>query len=218
MSDITVGREHRKCLYRCISWSSVIAGGLVGLGLSFLLNLFGLAIGLTAFSSTPDGITALAIGGFLGLAIGSFAVMFVAGWTAGYLGRPYTFNPDNGFVYGFLAWCLSLLLLVSFANPLANFVASFPGSPYYDHNRDRAVVTRNYDQTPLATTDARNVTEKKANETGKAGLALFALFAIGALGSCFGGHFGMNYRKDDYSFDDDQNRVNRVNRVDPDRP
>lgn len=203
MNDIPVGREHRKCLFRCISWSAVIAGGLVGLGLSFLLNLFGVAIGLTAFSSTPDGITALAIGGFLGLLIGSFAVMFVAGWTAGYLGRPYTFNPDNGFVYGFLAWCLSLLLLVAFANPLANFVASMPGSPY-DHTR--GAVTRNYDQTPLATTDARNETEKKANETGKAGLALFALFAIGALASCFGGHFGMRYRQDDYTFDNDRNR------------
>jgi hypothetical protein len=59
----------------------------VGVGLSFLLNLFSIAIGLSLVTTSKEGIASLAIGGFLGLVISAIAAMFVAGTTSGYLGR-----------------------------------------------------------------------------------------------------------------------------------
>ncbi|CEK12169.1 hypothetical protein [Legionella hackeliae] len=52
-----------------------------------MLNLFGIAIGLSLFTLNQEGATVLAVGGLLGLLIGIIVSMLVAGYAAGYLGR-----------------------------------------------------------------------------------------------------------------------------------
>lgn len=190
---------HRFGFFKCISWSAIIIGALVGIGLSFLLNLFSLAIGLTAFTTNDTGMTAVAIGGFLGFVIGTIVSMFVAGYTAGYLGRRYTAGRNLGVIYGFSAWCLALLLMIAFANPVASFVSSYSGY-VTDHKR---VMINNPYQTPSPSNGMSSAqTEQSANDAGKAGLVLFVLFFLGALSSSFGGYYGMLYNKDNFGIDE----------------
>src|SRR5262245_61097816 len=110
----------RKC---CFSWRAVLAGALVAVGLSFLLNLFSLAIGLTAFN-VKDGALSLAIGGFIGMLIGVIAIMFFAGWVSGYLARHPNHDPRFGVFYGLAAWCLGLVITLILASQISQFITA----------------------------------------------------------------------------------------------
>jgi MFS family permease len=191
---------HNHCSIKCISWSAVLVGGLIGIGLSFLLNLFSVAIGLTAFTTAEDGATAFAVGGFLGFVIGAIVSMFAAGWVAGYLGRPYCNGCNLGALYGFVAWCITFILGVMLSAPIGNFVSSNSGflsnhqANLVDYTKNRVGQRVAASASADETANAGNVQES-INDMGKAGLALFALFFLGAFASCVGGHCGMNSRK-----------------------
>src|ERR1700722_7871136 len=94
---------------KCLSWKPIFAGALTAIGLSFLLNLFSVAIGLTAYTTSSEGVETMAFGGLLGTAIGVIAAMFAAGWVSGYLGQRYCVQRHVGCMYGFLTWCVALI-------------------------------------------------------------------------------------------------------------
>ncbi len=179
-----------------ISGRAVLVGALVGIGLSFLLNVFSVAIGLSLVTTTKAGLISLAIGGFIGLLIGVIATMFVAGYTAGYLGRPYCEKRNLGALYGFTTWSVSLILMVLLAMPMSRFVSSYAAAV-----SNSAVVIMN-DQTPSKTISTSTTpggtsiavsadSEKAVNTVGNATLLIFVLFFVGAVSCCFGGHCGM---------------------------
>lgn len=186
--------------HKCVSWSAIILGALVGVGLSFLINLFGLAIGLTAFV-TKDDTTSLAIGGFVGLIIGGVAAMFVAGWVSGYLARPACPKRHLGELYGFATWCLTLVFSIWLATGISDFVnrANYTVNPH-----GQSVMTTVNPNAPSATTAAggtegSQVTVNTANTVNPISVSIFAtffLFFIGALASAFGGRCGMRSRCD----------------------
>jgi hypothetical protein len=189
------------CGIQCVSWSAIVAGALVSLGLNFLLNLFGIAIGLSALRTAHPGVMTLAVGGFMGLAIGVIAAMFFSGWVAGYLGRTCCFNRHCGALYGFITWCLSLLLTIVLAVHIGQFMSmrshslSHPTatvivatinddvSTLYEKNQKRTDFTSNE-------TTAINA-EKAGNDLGKSLFLTFILFFLGAISSCFGGYCGL---------------------------
>lgn len=191
--------DHGHCR-KWISWSAILVGALVGVGLSFLLNLFSIAIGLSVFTTNKEGMITLALGGLIGLLIGGIAAMFVAGFTAGYLGRPYCYKRNLGVIYGFTTWCLVLILTVGLTSHLGHYVTAY--SNFVSHptiikiTADQAAPTVS---TSNASTDSNqpevtvNV-EKATNTMGMGAFIIFVLFFIGALASCFGGHFGMSCR------------------------
>ncbi|SRR5579883_188694 len=193
--------EHKIICLKRISWSAIFVGALVGLGLSFLLNLFSVAIGLTAFITNASALT-LAIGGFIGLLIGVIVAMFVAGYTAGYLGKPYCAPRNLGVMYGFTAWCVALLLGVIFSTHMGHYVSAY--SNFITHPRYVVVMeadTANAQPTtsaPTARDDNKSGTVMVDVETQRTGSGLamgafiiFILFFVGALASCIGGHCGM---------------------------
>ncbi|MBA2650910.1 MAG: hypothetical protein H0U73_01370, partial [Tatlockia sp.] len=53
LRDTTIARD--SYTWPKISWSAIFSGALIGLGLGFLLQLFGIAIGLSAYHSTSAG-------------------------------------------------------------------------------------------------------------------------------------------------------------------
>jgi len=176
------------CGTKCFSWSAVFVGAFIGVGLSFLLNIFSIAIGLSAFTTAQDGLTAFAIGGFIGFLIGGIASMFVAGFVAGYLGRPFSNNCGSGCLYGFTAWCVALVLGVMLSGPATKFVTA---NSSYITNHSVTLIKASDDTTVVATVDA----DKAASDTAKAAFALFIIFFTAALASTFGGHYGMECRK-----------------------
>lgn len=191
-----------------ISWSAIVIGALVAVGLGFLLNLFGMAIGLSAFSSpTEGGTAAFAIGGFLGLLIAVIAAFATAGFASGYLGRLCCPGRNLGIVYGFATWALALILSAIMAGALSKYAA------VYTHG----TVSNLSDTSYSAPANAQNA---KADEQQNARaevnrqmkpdsgnllnlsdaawmmFVVFLLFFIGAFSCCVGAYYGMSCRCD----------------------
>lgn len=187
---------------KCFSWSAVIVGALVAVGLSFLLNLFSIALSLSAFDVTPEGDTAFAVGGFLGLVIGAIVAMFVAGWVAGYLARPYCVKRNLGELYGFAAWCVSLIITIFLTAHVVEFVSNTssvvrPATNITMTSNERALMVTQETRANSTATRATANTEKTTNALGMVAFVTFFLFFIGALSSSFGGRCGMSCRRKD---------------------
>lgn len=169
-----------------ISWAAVLVGALVGLGISFLLNVFSIAIGLSLINTTSDGMVSLAVGGFLGMLIGIFVAMFSSGFVAGYLGKPYCSNKRMGVLYGFTAWCIGLILMVMLYTPTAHFLTNY--MDFVAHPAAVISVAQAGSTVPTPVTS----TPKTTTDLGIGVFMVFVLFFMGALSACLGGHCGMN--------------------------
>jgi fructose-specific phosphotransferase system IIC component len=182
--------------FKCLSWSAVFAGAFVGIGLTFLLNLFCVSIGLSIVTTNQEGITSLAIGGFIALLISVFVAMFFAGMTAGCLARPYCYKKKSGILYGFLAWSVALLLTVMLASHMTRFVTSYSDFVYHRDAAVVSVVNNNTSPAVSATgnTNTADVTvnaQKAVNQLGYSAFVIFILFFAGAFAASLGGHCGM---------------------------
>lgn len=183
---------------KCVSWTAIIIGSLIGIGLSFLLNLFSVAIDLSSFSTTQEGLITFALGGFIGLAIGAFASMFVAGWVTGYLGRSYCINRNFGAIYGFTTWSLALILMLLLTSHTSGFTA-YHTNFETSLNPSTINTTISHSANPLeaAGPTMRMSTQEEniINNLGKTAFVTFVLFFIGAVGSCTGGYLGLEDKK-----------------------
>ncbi len=208
-SPITTQPNNCHCEhFKCISWGAVFTGALVGLGLSFLLNVFALAIDLAVYHTSEHGGMAFAIGGFVGMAIGIIASMFFAGWVSGYLARFTSHNRHLGALYGLVTWCLTLVIAVLLVNHFRPFVAS----QYHSLTASNATnITMAYDSADSATTapaadfnvgntPTTAANKENAGKLGAAFFAMFVLFFLGAAASCFGGYCGLNPKR--YAYKD----------------
>ncbi len=191
-----------------ISWAAIIAGGLIGAGISFIFNLFVISIGLTAFvNTTPPAVNSIAIGGVIGLILIAIFSMGTAGWVAGYLGRPKSLHRDIGVIHGFTAWCVAFVLMVSLSGHVEHFIsyniAALQNPSYTMSNVNPNVIHPN-----ITNADATNSQFNQNNQVivnnhdaAKAlaisSFIVFVIFFIGALASCLGGHWGSrSYEKD----------------------
>lgn len=175
-----------------INWAAIFAGALVGVGLGFLLNIFSMAIGLSAYTSGPDGANVIAIGGVLGLLIGVIASMGTAGFVAGYLGRFYHCYCHAGVIYGFVTWSLALLLSALLVIPMSHYAT------FYEKNLNPHLTPTQISATETSDklTHQENVPPKKAmNITPEhlawSGWILFIIFFLGAFSSSLGACYGM---------------------------
>lgn len=174
---------------RCLSWKPIIAGALIATGLTFLLNLFSVAIGLTAFTTDSTGIETLAFGGLIGTSIGIVASMFAAGWLTGYLSKSYCTKRHLGAVYGFLAWCLALLITIFLASRAQEYIT------FYGHFISGTANTFKVTDTATGSTLATNIT---ANKIIISTYIIFVLFFLSAFACSLGGHCGIRHKfKDD---------------------
>jgi hypothetical protein len=186
-----------------LHWTAIFAGALVGVGLGFLLNMFSMAIGLSAYTTTSTHTTAIAVGGVLGILIGVIVTMGVAGFVAGYLGRFYNCYCHGGVIHGFITWTLVLMLSALLIGSINRYVS------FYEENLDPALVPS---QISTANTPASNVTadvtaeqpnapEQAIDENPKhlawSGWILFISFFLGAFSSCIGACYGMRCKKEE---------------------
>lgn len=197
--------HHKCCCMKCISWSAIIVGALVALGLGFLMNLFGISIGLSAFNPSASGVKSLAIGAYFGLLIGTIIIMFISGWIAGYLGRSPHVKRDLGAIYGFTTWTLSLILMVLLASHFTQFSTTSNSALDYSNKNSTHynVTTTTNSKAPVVSEEEKGGTraespnivvnpEKAANLMGLSLLLTFVIFFAGALAACFGGYFGIS--------------------------
>lgn len=181
-----------------ISWTAIFVGALVGVGLGFLLNLFGIAIGLSTFTLNKDGASVLAIGGLIGVVIGIVAAMITAGFAAGYLGRWCCPKRNLGILYGFTTWTVALLLSAIITAHVGNYVSSYSNNLTHSlvvvpENSANNVESVTMENTNKGNEQPKNNIKVVASPSSLAWSAflIFALFFIGALSSCVGAHWGM---------------------------
>lgn len=200
--DIVLSHEGgRKCGRKCLTWSAIFAGALVGIGVSFLLNLLTVALGFNAFIHTDTGAQTIAVGSFIGLIIVAIISMSSLGWVAGYLGGKHTLfctsgpRCNLGCLYGFLAWCLALILIVLLSTSFEKFVASntaaLSNAPYA--MQTVSTVKHEAGQTAKQMTTTVNTTvsdEEAAKAVVAFSFVTFLLFFIGALSAVLAGHCG----------------------------
>lgn len=198
------------CCFKSISWSAVIAGALVGVGLTFLVNLFCVAIGLSVFTPSKEGVTTLVISGFIAMVVGVIAALFVAGWVAGYLGRKHSHNRQIGSLHGFLAWSVAILISASMAVSLNQFVTTYyaflsdPHSTIFhtmtntNTNEATSALADRTRLAPRSETQSRSPAnvEKAANTLGVSLLITFFMLLLGAIASSFGGYFGSKHEEE----------------------
>jgi len=179
------------CGGKCISWSAIILGALIAVGLSFLLNLFSLAIGLSVFHMSDTGAITLAVGGLIGMLIGSIAVMFFSGWVAGFLGRNRCNKGCCGGLYGLGVWCLALILTAIIASSLGRLVV--PNNNYLATPAYSSLAATTHDAAPVISTNRGNPDQAMVNtdKIGMGAFVIFALFFCGALASIIGGYCGI---------------------------
>ncbi|MBV9576567.1 MAG: hypothetical protein JO149_08085 [Gammaproteobacteria bacterium] len=173
---------------KCFSWKPIIAGALIAIGFSFLLNLFSMAIGLTAFSTDSQGVENLALGGLLASALGIVVSMFAAGWITGYLGNRYCTKRHLGALYGFLAWCLALIVMVLIADFMAKYIT------FYTHFIS-GTVNNSAMMSPVISMRIVN-----QNHLVVSAYIVFCLFFLSAFACSLGGHCGMRYRCKETNF------------------
>lgn len=179
-----------------LSWSAIICGAFVALGLGFLLQLFSLAIGLSAYHTSASGQT-IAIGGVLGLLVGAIASMGVAGLVSGYLGRFCRYHASEAFIYGFSTWSLALLLGAILMLPLSHHLS------YYKENilgqgKPIAQKVMTASDTPVKSQEpVKDQSDVKATENTltRGSWVAFLLFFIGAISSCIGAYCGMECKR-----------------------
>lgn len=170
---------------KCISWKPIFAGALVAIGLSFLLNLFSVAIGLTAYTTASDGVETMVFGGLLGTAIGIIASMFAAGWVSGYLGQRHCTKKNMGCIYGFLTWCIALIVSIFLMSHAVQYVA------FYSHFISGTIAAA---ATPEPVNQvAQTVSELKTESVVVSTFILFILFFLSAFACSLGGYCGMKH-------------------------
>ncbi len=165
---------------KCFLWKPVFVGALVAIGLNFLLNLFSVAIGLTAFTTNSEGVENLALGGLIATALGIVVSMFASGWIAGYLGSRYCTKRHLGALYGFLAWCIALVIMIFLAEYITKYIT------FYTHFISGTANLSVSNTSMQASTTT-------ANQVVISTYIIFCLFFLSAFSCSLGGHCGMRY-------------------------
>ncbi len=170
---------------KCLSWKPIIAGALMAIGLTFLLNLFMVAIGTTAFSTDSEGVEKLAFGGLIASGLGVIACMFASGWVTGYLGKHYCSKRHLGALYGFLAWCVALIVTIFLIADAQQYI-TFYGHFLSGTGSTFQASTSNGTASVAATLPPRSLVIST--------FIIFVLFFLSAFSCSLGGHCGMRHK------------------------
>lgn len=168
---------------KCFTWKPIIAGALTAIGLTFLLNLFSMAISLTAFTINDQSVENLALGGLVATALGIVVSMFASGWLAGYLGNRYCTKRHLGALYGFLTWCVALIITIFLAAHIQDYIN------FYTHFISGT--TANLSVTSTGT--QLSIPDHQAHQVTISAYIIFSLFFLSAFACSLGGHCGMRY-------------------------
>jgi len=116
-----------------VTWSAAIAGAVVAAALAFVLDSFGVAIGLGLSSASPtwrDTSFALVLLSGLYLLLTALAAYALGGYFAGRMRRPYGPAEDPEYddgMHGLLVWGLATLLSGLVAVTTVSFLQRGPG-------------------------------------------------------------------------------------------
>lgn len=189
--------------HKHISWSAIVVGTLVAIGLGFLFDLLNLGIGAAAYKTTGEGMAGLMIGGLIWLIICAIITMFIAGWVTGRFASHECGNckAGVGVAHGFAMWSLALIITLIMAMHAGSLIPFYTHLPYVGVTQssvtsDNTAAATNATSTTTTTTSSTDNTAPATNENastdnaakafGMATLSVFLIFLIGAIAACVG--------------------------------
>lgn len=191
---------HEHPVGSCISFKAILAGAFVAIGLGFLLNLFGTAIGLSAFTMGPNGSLVTVVGGFIGLVVGVFVTQLAAGFVAGYLGATAHHRRHLGIIYGFTTWSVALVLSAFIIGNVSQYTTAYTHmvGPVAEGGQSKAEASNAKAMKAKSGEATQEIATADAASLARAAFSVFALFFIGALSACMGACIAIPCRKDEY--------------------
>lgn len=175
---------------KVFSWTAVFVAALIGFGLTFLLNLLSLAIGISIFTEqTKDTIT-FSIIGIICFVLVAIVSMFFTGWIAGKLTRLPYIQKYWGCLYGFTAWCLSFILTIILLMNTLQFTQFH--SNFTSKNLTAIKISS---KSPMLTQSEGTNSETEKKVIAINAYVAFIFFFIGACSSTVGGYTGFRGTK-----------------------
>jgi hypothetical protein len=172
---------------KCLPCQPIFAGALVAIGLGFLLNLFSAAIGVTAFTTSSDGAENLILGGLIATGLAIVVSMFASGWLCGFLSQRYCYKRHLGALYGFLTWCVALIISVLLAGYIHEYLS------YYTHFLSGTTEVMNATHVAPGSTMAKVANTSEAKKLVVSAYIMFSLFFLSAFACSLGGHCGARF-------------------------
>ena len=109
--QIIVPSTKRAALPQPLGWASIFAAAVIAIGLTLLLHLLGIGIGLTAIQpDDPSSLRAAGIGTGVWSVIVPIIALFIAGLVVGRVGP--TLDSWNAAIHGAATWALTTILAV----------------------------------------------------------------------------------------------------------
>lgn len=180
---LTSVKERTKHIY----WKAVTVGVISAVGITFLFNFLTIAVGLILFNRGQDSMMALTFGTVAWMVVGSYMIMYVAGWIGGrQLYTDYSFNVANGLLHGFVIWSLYLIVSIVLLSLMPEAVTA-------------AILKSLFIHLPGKTETAQAVTTSNVHNVGYAALVTFFIFLMGMIGCCIGAACGIKESKKHYA-------------------
>jgi hypothetical protein len=110
---------------RGISWSAILAGVAVTLGVSLLLALLGAGLGAGSVNPLQEGnpFEGLGRGALIWMVISGIVAFFAGGWTAGF-GSGWVTTRRESAIHGVVTWAVASILTVGLITGVAGSVLS----------------------------------------------------------------------------------------------
>ena len=171
--DYTVRGRHYA--HPLIDWPTIIAGALIAIGIGFVLNMLGLAIGASAFNpyrlaAQEDVIT---VGGGLYVIFAQLVALQIGAYVASRAAR----YPDHfgGLLTGVTVWALAVFVAIAIATFTSGAASSGDAIP-------GGVAETVGELSDAATGDSASASELETAEETADALASLAWWTVGALG------------------------------------
>jgi hypothetical protein len=177
---------------KVFSWTAVFVGALVGLGLTFLLNLFSLAVGISIFAQQTNDKISISMSGTILFILVAVISTFWTGWVAGRLTVLPSVRKRWGFLYGFCAWCISFIMTVMLLMNTLQFTQFH--SNFTSKNLTTIKITN---QIPMLTESQGSNAETDKKIISLNAYVTFIFFFIGATSSAIGGYVGFRENKNE---------------------
>ncbi len=194
------GHEHAPYAYSLVSWGSVFAGAVVAVALGAMLNIAGVAVGVTAADAGANDGEGLTAGAGLWLALSTVLGMLAGGYVAARSAH----NPDHheGLLHGAAVWAVGFLLAFFLTGSMVSS-AAFNGAQAAAQASEAAgpgVLDRITDAArtagDAATPDSPREREAAdtAGDVAKAGAWwAFITMLTSLVAACIGGTFGARH-------------------------
>jgi hypothetical protein len=182
--------------YHLVSWGAVFAGAVIAVAIGAMLNLLGVAVGVTALGAGgSDDAAAITATGGIWLAVSTVIALVIGGYVAARSAS----DPDHheGALHGAAVWAVSFLLAFFLTGSLASgtaFTALQAAGSAADGVRGFSAADA-ADTARAAAAGSRRAGDEAARALSGASFWAFATMLVSLIGAMIGGTLGARFEE-----------------------